>query len=81
MGGGAELIASGFGRYIDCWTRYLIANYSPDGTPVSTEAAPLFDAAFIATHDPELAKLAAIEEVSAWLEDLDRAVGCGDDFE
>lgn len=81
MGSGAELVASGFGRYVDCWTKYLITNYAPDGTAVSKDAAPPFDASFTARHNPELGSLAARDDVRSWLHELDGSVACGDDFE
>lgn len=81
MGGGAELIASGFGRYVDCWTRYLVECFGSDGSTVADPIAPPFDATFTAPRDPELAPLQEAEDVQTWLSEVERAVGCGDDFE
>jgi hypothetical protein len=79
---GAELLASGFGSYLDCWSRYMTEHFDSAGAPVRLkEDRPAFDARYTVLHDEGLATLSGQIGVQEWLEGFQQAVACGDDFE
>ena len=78
---GATLVASTFGHYFDSWAECLICTYDRDGKRADTACRATFDEEFVAGRDPDLKPLAAREDVREWLERIDRAVACGDDYE
>jgi hypothetical protein len=91
-GGGAEVMSSSFDRYLDCWSRYLVAAYDRTGARVPARRAggsvereptqPLtFDGRWAGRYDPELTSLRTNREIGVWLHELNLLVGVGDDFE
>jgi hypothetical protein len=75
-----ELLASGFGRYLDRWARYMIENFGQDRQDRNA-VRPLFDAAYTGAGDDKLAALRKNAAVADWLNELDYVVASGDDFE
>jgi len=73
-------VASNFGHYFDSWAECLICTYDREGKRVGNGHAT-FDEEFVAGRDSSLKQLAAREDVREWLERIDRAVACGDDYE
>ncbi len=78
--GGAVVVASSIGHYLDAWTHYLVTHFDEDGDP-HTQERPEFDALYVRERDPGATALAAQPEVATWLTRLDRAVASGEDFE
>jgi len=77
---GAELVASCFGSYFDCWTRFLTETFDREGRPV-VEATPVFTTEFTSTHDPDFRTICGNEALRRWLRQVDRACASGADFE
>lgn len=79
---GCEIIASGFGTYVDGWVNYLLERYSADGKDrYLGEHHPTFDLRHLEAHDVALGSLCRDPRVSDWLRNIDQAVACGDDYE
>jgi hypothetical protein len=77
---GAELIASSFGSYFDCWTQFLVEAFGPDGQRL-TRRPPVFTTTFTSTHDPQYRSVCGDHALRDWLRQVDRACASGSDYE
>lgn len=77
---GAELVASSFGSYLDCWTRFLTESFDREGRPI-VKASPVFTTDFTSTHDPGFLAICDNQALRSWLRQVDRACASGADFE
>jgi hypothetical protein len=78
---GAELMATSFGRYLDCWVRYLTERFDENGRKRGAEPVIAFDERFAGCNDPDLSVLRESADVCTCLHMLDSAVASGADFE
>lgn len=78
---GGQVIASGFGTYLDAWTRFLVEFVQPKGKRTARKRPAKFDAAYVAQFDPEVRRLARLKGVRAYFAELEMSAACGEDFE
>jgi len=77
---GCEIIASGFGPYLDGWVHYLIKRFPKEGKQSHpAKDLPVFDRRLIESHDKDLPSLLGNPQVADWLCSIDRVVTRGDD--
>lgn len=77
---GEELLASGFGRYLDNWTRYMTSSFDPAGRRLPEHTCG-FDAAYCVATDPGIVPLKSSREIRDSFAELELRAAAGEDFE
>lgn len=77
---GEELLASSFGHYFNNWTTWLTEVFNRDGRRTSAKS-PEFNAAYCATTDQAITRLARTRAVRDSIAELELRAAAGEDFE
>lgn len=77
---GADLLASSFDTYFDCWTRYLSEHFDAQARPRAARRGVQFNARYTIPLDPQAQLLLHDPQVVEWLRQFEVAA-TGDDFE
>lgn len=78
---GTELLASGFGCYLQAWAQCMMERFDQKGRGRTRIEKAAFDADYISRTDPAVSALKEQPGIAEWLEELDQVPAGGDDFE